>query len=189
MEMLELETSTQWHDWLEANHDHCSEIWLIFYRKASGKQAINYQEALDEALCFGWVDSLIKKIDGTKYARKFTLRRDGSSWSLVNKERVQQLISQGKMTESGMAKVHAAQRSGSWDAPTQKPELDLSMPPEFASSLAHHPRAKGFYESLAPTYQKQFLAWIVTAKREATRIKRINASIEILSRGDKLGLK
>jgi uncharacterized protein YdeI (YjbR/CyaY-like superfamily) len=189
MELLEMKDRLAWREWLKENHDQVDEIWLIYYKKSTGLPSIAYQDSLDEALCFGWIDSLIKKIDDEKYARKFTPRKDSSKWSLVNKKRVAQLIQEGSMTEFGLKKVEAAKRSGSWDAPTQKPKLDFEMPAEFSQALKENPRAEEAFNNLAPSYQKQYLAWIGTAKRSETRQKRIKESIKILNEGRKLGLK
>ena len=135
------------------------------------------------------VDSLIKKIDEKRYARKFTPRRDDSKWSLVNKRRVKHSIQNGLMTEFGMRKVEAAKQSGSWDAPVQKPRLDLRMPEEFARALKNNPKAEEVYNKLTTSQQKEYLAWIVTAKRARTKEKRISESIELLIKGEKLGLR
>ena len=189
MKTLELEDRTAWRDWLAANHDRESEVWLVYYKTASGIPSIQYKESLDEALCYGWVDSLIKKIDEQRYARKFTPRKDDSKWSLVNKKRVEQLIQEGRMAEPGMKKVEAARRSGSWDSPGQQPKLDFTVPEEFAKALKNNPQAQSAFDGLAVTYQKQYLAWIITAKRPETKRKRIAESIQLLSEGKKLGLR
>jgi uncharacterized protein YdeI (YjbR/CyaY-like superfamily) len=189
MKTVECKTRAEWRAWLAENHERENEIWLVYYKKATGIPCIAYGDSLDEALCYGWVDSLIKKIDEEKYARKFTPRKDESQWSLVNKKRVQELIRDGLMTKHGLLKVEAAKRSGSWDAPVSKPELDLKMPPEFAQALKDNPRAEATFKALAPTYQKQYLAWIVTAKRPETREKRIAEALQLLSEGKKLGLR
>jgi uncharacterized protein YdeI (YjbR/CyaY-like superfamily) len=186
---LELKDRQAWQDWLAANHDQADEIWLIYYKKATGIPSLAYQDTLDVALCYGWIDSLIKKIDEQRYARKFTPRKDDSKWSLVNKKRVEQLIQDGLMTEHGLNKVEAAKRSGSWDAPVQKPKLDFKMPSEFAEALKINPEAEETYYKLAPSYQKQYLAWIATAKRSETKQKRVQESIKLLREGKKLGLK
>lgn len=189
MKTIELKDRSEWRAWLADNHDRENEIWLIYFKKDSGIPSIEYADSLDDALCFGWVDSLIKKIDDQKYARKFTPRKDDSKWSLVNKQRAEQLIRDGLMTEHGLNKVEAAKRSGSWDAPVSKPKLDLKMPAEFAEALNDNPQAGTAFRSLAPTYQKQYLSWIVTAKRPETRQKRIMESIRLLREGKKLGLR
>lgn len=189
MKTLEVKNREDWRTWLDTNHDQVSEVWLIFYKKASGQSSITYSEALDEALCYGWVDSLIKKIDETKYVRKFTPRKDESKWSLVNKTRMQALIADGKMTEHGLKKVEAAKRSGSWDNPGKKPDLDFSTPPEFEQALKENPQAEAFFNGLTKTYQMQYLGWIITAKRQETKEKRIKESIQLLEAGKKLGLR
>ncbi len=189
MKTLELTDRKTWRNWLIENHDQEDEIWLIYYKKATGIPSISYHDSLDEALCFGWIDSLIKKIDDQKYARKFTPRKVDSKWSLVNKKRVELLIRDGLMTEFGLIKVEAAKRSGSWNAPVQKPKLDFEMPAEFAEALKNNPQAEDTFNNLAPSYQKQYLAWIGTAKRSETKQKRIKESIRLLSEGKKLGLR
>jgi uncharacterized protein YdeI (YjbR/CyaY-like superfamily) len=189
MKVLELKDRQAWREWLKANHDREDEIWLIYYKKATGIPSLDYHDTLDEALCYGWVDSLIKKIDEQKYARKFTPRRKDSKWSLVNKKRAEQLIRDRLMTEHGLVRVEAARKSGSWDAPVEKPMLDFSMPDEFAQALRNNPRAEETFNNLAPSYQKQYLGWIITAKRAQTLQKRIKESIRLLSEGKKLGLR
>jgi uncharacterized protein YdeI (YjbR/CyaY-like superfamily) len=189
MKTLIVKDREEWRAWLAANHDREKEVWLTYFKKGSGLPSIAYGDSLDEALCFGWIDSLIKRIDDIKYVRKFTPRKDDSKWSLVNKQRVQGLIKAGLMTEHGLKKVEAAKLSGSWENPIQKPKLDFEMPTEFASELQQNPRAQETFNKLAPTYQKQYLGWISTAKRPETKQKRIAESILLLSEGKKLGLR
>ena len=189
MKTLELHDRKEWRDWLKENHASVDEIWLVFYKAAAGKPGIQYSEALDEALCYGWVDSLIKGINERKYARKFTPRKDESKWSLVNKKRVEALIQDGLMTEHGLRKVEAAHRSGRWDAAAQRADLDYSMPEEFSQALREDPRAAETYNNLSMTHQKEFLRWIITARRVETRKKRIDEAIQLLREGRKLGLR
>ena len=189
MKTIELQTRVEWREWLADNHQQEDEIWLIYFKKDTGNPSIAYKDSLDEALCFGWVDSLIKKVDERKYARKFTPRRDDSKWSLVNKTRVEQLMQDGLMTEFGLRKVEAAKRSGSWDAPVQKPKMDFKMPAEFSNALKNNPQAEDAFNKLAASHQKEYLAWIGTAKRTGTKEKRIAESIQLLTNGKKLGLR
>lgn len=189
MDTLEIQTLPEWRTWLRENHNCVEEIWLVYYKKHTGIPSISYQDSLDEALCFGWVDSLIKRIDDDRYARKFTPRRDDSNWSLVNKTRVKELIAEGRMTEHGLDKVEAAKQSGSWENPLTKPDLDFETPSELEQALSENPEAAQFFESLAPTYRKQYIGWIATAKRPETREKRVVEAIRLLSEGKKLGLK
>ena len=178
-----------WRAWLSANHAKETELWLVYYKKASGQTSIGYDESVQEALCFGWVDSIIKKIDEEKYARKFTPRKPDSQWSQSNINRVEKMITAGLITEHGMSLVAAAKRSGSWDNPVTPPELSFDLPPEFSAALDENKKAHENFEKLAKTYKKQYIGWIATAKRAETREKRIRESIELLEKGQKLGLR
>jgi uncharacterized protein YdeI (YjbR/CyaY-like superfamily) len=186
---VEVKNRAAWRAWLAANHDKETEVWLVYYKKGAGVTTIDYESSVEEALCYGWVDSIIKKIDETKYARKFTTRKDDSKWSPSNKRRVKKLIKEGLMTEFGLQKIEAAKQSGHWDDPSQKPELSFEIHPEFAKALKDNIKAKDTFDELAPTYQKQYLGWIEVAKRPETRQKRIEESIRLLAEGKKLGLK
>jgi len=189
METIEVKDRAEWRAWLFENHNRVSDVWLVYYKKETGISSISYEDSLDEALCFGWVDSLIKKLDETKYARKFTPRKDNSNWSLVNKKRVEILTSNGLMTEHGLKKVQAAKLSGSWERPVQKPKMDLEMPAEFAEALQDNPQAAEAFKSLPASHQKQYMLWIVMAKKPETRHNRIEESVRMLKEGKKLGLK
>jgi len=189
MKTTELKNRAEWRTWLAANHDKEIEVWLVYYKKETGKASLDYGASVEEALCYGWVDSIIKKLDETKYARKFTSRKDDSKWSPSNKKRVEKLMADGLMTEYGLKKVEAAKQSGKWDDPVQRPELTFEMFPEFADALSKNQKAMETFENLTPTYQKQYLGWIEVAKRPETRQKRIEESIRLLAEGKKLGLK
>ena len=189
MKTVEVKNRAEWRAWLAANHNKETEVWLVYYKKKTGKSSVEYGASVEEALCYGWVDSIIKKLDDTKYARKFTPRKDSSKWSASNKKRVEKLMYDGLMTEHGLIKVEAAKRSGSWDNPVKSPELAYDMSAEFADALRENKRAQETYANLAQTYQKQYLGWIETAKRPETREKRIRESILLLAEGKKLGLK
>ena len=189
MKTVEVKNRADWRAWLAANHDKETEIWLVYHKKGTGKEAIDYESSVEEALCYGWVDSIIKKIDETKYVRKFTPRKDDSKWSPSNKRRVKKLVKERLMTEFGLQKIEAAKRSGQWDAPDQRPELSFEMHPEFAEALKKNKQAKETFDKLALTHQKQYLGWIEVAKRPETREKRIKESIRLLAAGKKLGLR
>ena len=189
MKQIDLSTRGQWRRWLAENHDQEKKgIWLVFNKKATGKPSLEYEESVEEALCFGWIDSIIKRIDDDKYCRKFTPRKEGSRWSNTNKKRVGKIIKEGKMTEWGLAKIEAAKRSGSWKM-EPRPVIKMDVPPELSEALARNRKAKDFFEKLAPTYQKHFIGWIVVAKRPETRAKRLKESLALLASGEKLGLK
>jgi len=189
MKQVHISTRGQWRAWLAENHDReANGVWLVFRRKKTGRPSLEYEESVEEALCFGWIDSIIKKIDDHTYCRKFTPREDDSVWSNTNKKRVEKIIREGRMTEFGLVKVEAAKRSGHWEAGS-RPRLSLAVPRELSEALEQNRKAKEFFEKLAPTYQRHFIGWIVTAKRPETRAKRLRESLALLGRGEKLGLK
>lgn len=173
---------------MSQNHTKENEIWLIFYRKATGRPVIAYGAAVEEALCFGWIDSVIKKIDDTKYARKFTPRKDQSRWSELNKKRADKMIEEGRMTGAGFSKIQIAKQTKRWSQHA-RPKIDFDIPPEFANALNKNPQAKDNFRKLAPTYRKQYIGWISIAKKPETKRKRIAESIALLQEGEKLGLK
>lgn len=189
MKTVEAKNRTEWRDWLSEHHDKDAEIWLVYYKKGIGIAGVDYESSVEEALCYGWVDSIIKKIDETKYARKFTPRKDDSKWSPSNKRRVKKLLKEGLMTKHGLQKIEAAKQSGQWATPDQRPELTFEMSAEFAEALKKNRQAQETFENLAPTYQKQYLGWIEVAKRPETKQKRIEEAIQLLLEGKKLGLR
>jgi uncharacterized protein YdeI (YjbR/CyaY-like superfamily) len=178
----------QWRRWLSRHHAEEAGIWLVFYKKQTRKPTMAYEAAVEEALCFGWIDGIIKKIDETKYARKFTPRRGRSKWSALNKKRAEKMVRQHKMTEAGLAKIKAAKKSGLWDE-DPRPAISFDVPPELAKALTHNKKAKANFEKLAPTYRKHYIGWITVAKRAETKKRRIAESIALLEKGEKLGLK
>ena len=188
MDKLYLKDAAEWREWLAQFHDREKEIWLVFYKKDSKKSGIGYEQAVEEALCFGWIDSLIKSLDAESYAHKFTPRKENSVWSESNKRRVKKLIEEGKMTDIGLAKVEAAKKLGWWDK-DNRPAISLDMPPEFKQALNANKKARANFNKLAATYQNHYIIWIGMAKRTETRERRIVESIALLEKGQKLGLK
>lgn len=189
MKQIDVTTRSQWRQWLARNHDREKEgVWLIFHKKSSGRPSIDYEEAVEEALCHGWIDSIIKRIDDHAYCRKFTPRKDDSLWSNSNKRRAEKLCKEGRMTEIGQAKIDSAKDSGRWAA-DPKPVIAMDVPPELAEALGRNKSAKEFFGGLAPTYRRQFIAWIVMARRPETKAMRVRESLALLARGKKLGLK
>ena len=178
----------EWRNWLEKYHATEKEIWLIYYKKHTGKPRIPYDHAVEEALCYGWIDSTVKRVDDKKFIQRFTPRLKKSIWSEVNKKRAQRMIKQEKMTAAGLEKINLAKKNGSWE--------DSSLiynpsrtPPELKAALASSKKASEFYQNLAPTYKKQYNWWIVSAKREDTKIKRIKKAINLLANHKKLGMQ
>jgi len=188
MKQVYVKNRKEWREWLNQNHGKSSGIWLVFYKKHTGKSTLEYDEAVEEALCFGWIDSIIKKIDDEKYARKLTPRKADSRWSEINKKRITKLRKQGLMTEAGIAKVKEAKASGLWNEPA-RPQISLDIPKELESELAKNRKAKNFFDQLAPSYQKQFIGWISVAKQQKTKERRLQESIALLEQGEKLGMK
>jgi uncharacterized protein YdeI (YjbR/CyaY-like superfamily) len=189
MQSLYFTTSDQWRTWLKENHDQESAVWLIFYKTSSGRPSLEYEKTVDEALCFGWIDSIIKNINKNSYVRKFTRRKPGSKWSEINKSRIARLIAAKHMTAAGMRVIEQAKADGSWDKPDRPPRINTQMPTDFESALKKDTIANKNFHQLAPTYQKQYIIWIVMAKRPETRQRRIEESVRLLGKGEKLGLR
>ena len=177
-----------WRQWLEKNHDKENEVWLIFYKKHTGKPGVPYDDAVEEALCFGWIDSIIKRIDDEKFSRKFTPRKPDSKWSELNKKRVKKMIQQGRMTKAGQALIDAAKESGKWEQVISHPQ-DFPIPPGVIKAISANKKAWENFNNLAPSYKKQYIGWITTAKKEETRQRRLKEAVQLLAQGKKLGLK
>ena len=188
MKRLYVTTAKEWRSWLRVNHDSEMVVWLIFYKKETGTPCIAYDSAVEEALCYGWIDSIIKKIDDKTYARKFTPRKEKSNWSDLNKKRAAKLIKNKRMTKIGLAAITAAKKNGMWErfAP---PTNRITMPQDFQKALNNKKIAKQQFEKLAPGYRNQYIMWVSAAKRPDTRERRIKESLELLERGEKLGMK
>ncbi|MEO1093704.1 MAG: YdeI/OmpD-associated family protein [Cyanobacteria bacterium J06638_28] len=169
-------TRDEWRHWLAANHDKANNVWLITYKKATGKPTFSYEEAVEEALCFGWIDSLPRKLDHERKMLYFAPRKAGSGWSRPNKERVERLMTGEKMMPAGLDKVDAAKADGSWTA------LDdienLVIPEDLAAAFAALPPAAANWEAFPRSVKRGILEWIATAKRATTRAKRIQETAQ-----------
>ncbi|UCH95932.1 MAG: YdeI/OmpD-associated family protein [Candidatus Aminicenantes bacterium] len=186
--MLHVTNRDDWRAWLKENHDKEKQAWLIFYKKHTGKPRIPYDDAVEEALCFGWIDSIVKRIDDEKYAQKFTPRKADSKWSESNKKRVEKMIQAGRMTEPGLELINAAKRNGKWEQVISQPK-ELIIPPGIKDALSANKKAWENFNNLAPSYKRQYIGWITTAKKEETRQQRLKKAIDLLAQGKKLGLK
>ena len=177
-----------WRAWLRKNYETKKEIWLIYYKKHTGKPSIPYDDSVEEALCFGWIDNIIKRIDDEKFVRKFTPRKAKSKWSEANKRRVRKMTEVGKMTEAGLAKVKEAKKTGEWFkiAPVRK---ELVIPSYVKETLAKNQKALANFNNLAESYKRQYVGWISSAKREETRKRRLMEAIRLLEKNEKLGMK
>lgn len=177
-----------WRAWLEKNHDAAKEVWLIYYKKHAGKPGISYEASVEEALCFGWVDSIIKRLDGDRCVRKFTLRKGASAWSESNKKRAEKMIREGRMTEVGMAKIVEARERGEWSR-VREVSKELVVPSFIQKALAKNEKAHAFFDALADSYKRQIVSWVSSAKKEETKARRLTEVISLLEKNQKLGLK
>lgn len=164
---------------------------MIYYKKHTGKPSIPYDDSVEEALCFGWVDSIIKKIDGEKFARKFTPRTTKSRWSEANKKRVEKMMVEGKMTEAGLMTIKEAKEAGEWFKATASMvyKKQLVVPSYLEDALMADQKALDNFSKLGESYKRNFIRWIDSAKKEETRRKRVVEAIKLLRRNQKLGMK
>jgi uncharacterized protein YdeI (YjbR/CyaY-like superfamily) len=182
---LHVTGAEEWRAWLESNHAVEKEVWLTIYKKHTAKPSITIEEATEEALCFGWIDSMMKRIDDEKHVQRYTPRKKGSIWSEKNKKWVAELIEQGRMTEAGLAKIEEAKQNGEWHKATQREDISR-VPSDLLEALAASQPAQSNFEKLAPSYKRQFLTWIAGAKIDATRRKRLQETITLLEQNRKL---
>ncbi len=178
----------KWREWLENNCDTETEIWLIYYKKHTGIERIRYDDAVEEAICFGWIDSIVKRIDDDRYMQKFTPRKEKSKWSDLNKRRAAKMIKTGSMTGAGMAKIRAAKNNGEWNKAENK-TIVKAVPPDLESALSKNGEAAANFKKMAPSYRRNLIGWIESAKREGTRGKRIAQTVEMAERNEKPGMK
>jgi uncharacterized protein YdeI (YjbR/CyaY-like superfamily) len=161
----------EWRQWLADNHTTSDRLWLIYYKKESGKPSLSYDEAVEEALCFGWIDSVVNKVDAERYKQLFSPRKVKSNWSRLNKERVARLIEQGLMMPSGLAKIEAAKQDGTWTA--LDAVEDLVIPEDLVAAFASQPVARANFDAFSRSVKRGILEWLLNAKRPETRAKRI----------------
>lgn len=187
-----LSSREAWRSWLEKHYDRESRIWLIYFKKHTGEPSIPYNDAVEEALCFGWIDSTIRRLDEERYMQKFTPRKMKSTWSKHNVRRVEKMISEGKMTSMGMELYIYARENGILPATDEEEEpkrMFPEVPDFFTRALKDNPKAEKAFNSLAPSYKLQYFGWIMDAKKEETRLRRMKEALELLASGKKLGMK
>jgi uncharacterized protein YdeI (YjbR/CyaY-like superfamily) len=179
---LDVRTREQWRQWLAKHHASSAGVWLVRHKQHTRLKSMPYEDVVNEALCFGWVDSLVKRLDDDRYAIKVTPRKPTSKWSDINRRRWNELKAAGRLAKPGLA----AAPTGNRYAPRPRiPELPAYIARAFKTS----PRAWQHFQALAPTYRRDFVVWIHIAKRPETRERRLRESIALLSAGKKLGLK
>ncbi|MGQ3014361.1 MAG: YdeI/OmpD-associated family protein [Flavobacteriales bacterium] len=168
----------EWRQWLQENHQRTEAVWLIYCRKNSGIPSVLYSEAVDEALCFGWIDSKRLSLEDGRYKQFYCPRKPRSGWSKVNKEKIERLIAEGRMTEAGLRSIEAAKKNGSW---TLLDEVeDLKIPADLAQAFRQHPGTRKVFLALSRSARKMMLHQLVFAKRPETRAKRIQAIVKQL---------
>lgn len=173
------DSKTSFRNWLIENHDKEQNVWLIIYKKDSGTPSITYDQAVDEALCFGWVDSSIKKRDDDSFFQYFARRNPKSNWSRVNKLKVEKLISEGLMSDAGMKMIELAKQTGTWNALDEVE--NLISPADLQAELDKNPLAQEYFSLFPRSVKRGILEWLLNAKQPETRLKRIN---EIVSKAE-----
>jgi len=186
---LYITTRVKWRKWLEKNHKSEKEIWLIYYKKHTGKPRIPYDDAVEEALCFGWIDSIIKRIDEEKYTQKFSPRKQNSVWSDLNKKRVKKLIEEGKMTEAGYEPINGIKLDDFNDMAKKPSKKELVIPSYVRDAFKANQKALENFNKLAFSYKRNYVGWIDSAKKEETRKRRLEEAIKLLEKDEKLGMK
>jgi uncharacterized protein YdeI (YjbR/CyaY-like superfamily) len=182
LQPLQVTSRRQWRTWLAKHHTSSPGVWLVFHKAHTGVKSIGYEEMVREALCFGWIDSLVKRLDDDRYAIKVTPRKSTSKWSNLNCKRWGELKAAGLLTSAGLA---APPTNNTYAPRPIIPEL----PDYIATALKANSKAWKFFHELAPSYRRHFVVWIHIAKRPETRVRRIRESISLLAAGKKLGLK
>lgn len=175
-EEIHLNSQNEWRKWLQENHLKKDAIWLIFYKQSSANFNFSWSAAVDEALCFGWIDSTKKTIDNERYKQYFSKRKPKSNWSRVNKNKVKSLIAQGLMKEAGSKSIAIAKKNGSWTFLDAIENLEI--PIDLELELKKLPLAFNYFDALSKSTKKSLLYWVASAKKEETRIKRISEIVE-----------
>jgi len=186
-EKLYVTDRDDWRLWLEKNHATKREVWLIYYKKHTGKPRIPYDDAVEEALCFGWIDSTVQRIDNEKYAQRFTPRKDRSTWSELNIKRARKMIRQGRMTKAELAKFKEVEKKSKGGLET-KPAMKLVIPPDLKEALGADKKAWENFHDFAPSYKRLYIRWIADAKRKQTRERRIKQTVKWVAQNKKPGM-
>jgi uncharacterized protein YdeI (YjbR/CyaY-like superfamily) len=171
------ETRAEWRRWLKANHNNEKEVWLLRYNKDSGKRSIPYDDAVEEAVCYGWIDGKLKNLDKERFMIRFTPRKDDSVWSLANKNKALRMIEKGKMTEHGLKKIKIAKENGAWENAYSSRDVP-DLPSDLKAALKKDGRAWENFREFANTYKIGYISWVVSAKKTETRAKRISLIVE-----------
>jgi len=175
---LSFNNHLEWRAWLEIHHGNEKEAWLSIRKNDSIMPGICYEEAVEEAVCFGWIDGVMKSTDAESYLLRFSPRKRRSNWSISNQKRVEKLTAEGRMTDAGLAKVKEAIENGEWEAALQR-EDTTNLPSDLEEALGLNPTAQLNFTNLAPSQRKQFIYWITTARTQKTRQDRIRKTVDL----------
>jgi len=183
-ERLHLQGAAEWRDWLAEHHAQPHGVWLVSWKARTGKPATPYEDAVCEALCFGWIDSTYRSLDEERGMLWWSPRRKGSLWASSNKKRVVRLEAEGRMTDAGRAAIEAAKSDGSWEL--LEPVEALIVPDDLATAFDERPGARDQWTAFRPTAKRAYLLWIATAKRAQTRAGRVAESADLVAQGKRL---
>ena len=177
-------TQNDFRKWLEKNHNKSNELWVGYYKKSSGKPSIDWPQSVDEALCYGWIDGIRKSIDGESYKIRFTPRKHGSIWSAVNLKRAKELIELGLMKSAGLEAFNKKddKKINRYSFERENVKLDI----EYEKKFKFNPKSWKFFQTMPPSYKKTTIWWVMSAKQEETRLKRLNILIRCSEAGDKI---
>ena len=167
----------EWRSWLEKNHTISNEVWLMHYKKSFSKKSLNHFDAVEEALCFGWIDSKLKKIDEEKFILKYSPRKSKSVWSKINKKNAEKMISLGKMTKAGLDKIQEAKKQGFWDTAYTN-LVKERLPSDLKKALIVNKTAWNNFQNFANSYRNMYIGWVKSAKTTETRKKRISKVVK-----------
>lgn len=185
-EQFQAESRAEWRGWLQEHYATSKGVWLISYKKSAGKPRVSYEQAVEEALCFGWIDSKQKYLDEERSMLWFSPRKPGSAWSTLNKTRIARLIEQGLISEAGMEKIKAAKKDGSWNIYDALEALQI--PDDLEVALAGSPEAQQHFNAFTNSAKRQILLWLQSAKRSETRSKRIEETVTLAAENKRPGL-
>ena len=179
MEKIYAKDRKEWRKWLEKNYKKATEIYLVYYKKGTGKDSVSYDDSVEEALCFGWIDGIRKSVDEEQYTIRFTERKSGSIWSQINVKKVEKMIAEGKMLPEGLEKIEHAKQNGQWHkAYSMKGETEL--PEDFEKALKKNKKARAYFNTLSPSNRFTYIYQINAVKKPEARAARIQKVVELL---------
>lgn len=167
-----------WRAWLEKHHCQAKEVWLVHYKKKARKRSLTLEEGVEEALCFGWIDGLLRRLDAERFLLRYSPRRPKSIWSRTNRRRAERLVQEGRMTAAGLEKIAQAQANGEWEAAAAREDTS-AVPPDLARELKKTKIGYASFVKWPPSRRKQYLHWLSTAKKSETRKKRLQTIVDL----------